>query len=282
MRRRRLGAQGSASGGLATRRGEICGLALAALLLGCQTPAGTWLEGEVVDLTHAFDAGTIYWPTDREGFVLEELAAGMTEKGYYYAANRFRSAEHGGTHIDAPVHFAEGRAAVDAIPVEQLLGPGVVVDVSAVAAADPDYEVSVSDFAVWEARHGELPAGSIVLLRTGFGRHWGERARYLGTERTGPEAVAELHFPGLHPDAARWLVERRAIGAIGLDTPSIDRGQSTLFESHRILFEREIPALENLARLEALPETGFFVIALPMKIRGGSGGPLRAIAILPR
>jgi kynurenine formamidase len=257
-------------------------LLLATALLGCRTPSDAWPEGEVVDLTHAFDARTIYWPTDREGFVLEELAAGVTEQGHYYAANRFRSAEHGGTHIDAPVHFAEGRRVLDAIPVEQLLGPGVVVDVARAAAADPDYLVGVSDFEAWEARHGPLPEGAIVLLRTGFGRHWDDRARYLGTERTGPEAVPELHFPGLHPDAARWLVERRSIGAIGLDTPSIDRGQSKLFESHRILFARDIPALENLARLDALPETGFFVVALPMKIRGGSGGPLRAIAIVPR
>jgi len=255
--------------------------AIAAAMPGCRTPAEAWPAGEVVDLTHAFDAQTIYWPTDREGFVLEELAAGVTEQGYYYAANRFRSAEHGGTHADAPVHFAEGRAALDEIPVAQLLGHGVLVDVAAAAAADPDYQVGVADFAAWEARHGVLPEGAIVLLHTGFGRHWDERARYLGTQRTGPEAVAELHFPGLHPAAARWLVERRSIGAIGLDTPSIDFGQSTLFESHRILFERDIPALENLARLDALPESGFFVVALPMKIRGGSGGPLRAIAILP-
>ena len=259
-------------------------VALSAALLGlsgCRTPVDAWPAGEVVDLTHPFDARTVYWPTDREGFVLEELSAGVTEQGYYYAANRFCAAEHGGTHVDAPVHFAEGRPTLDEIPVEQLLGPGVVVDVSPAAASDPDYQVTVSDFEAWEARHGPLPGGSIVLLRTGHGRHWGDRARYLGTERTGPEAVSELHFPGLHPDAARWLVERRSIGAIGLDTPSIDYGQSTLFESHRVLFERDIPAFENLAQLDALPEKDFFVVALPMKIRGGSGGPLRAIAILP-
>jgi kynurenine formamidase len=256
-------------------------LALSTALLGCRTPSDAWPAGELVDLTHPFDAQTVYWPTDREGFVLEELFAGTTERGYYYTAKRFRAAEHGGTHIDAPVHFAEGRRALDEIPIERLLGPGVVVDVSPAATSDPDYEVTVSDFEGWEERHGPLPEGSIVLLRTGYGRHWGDRARYLGTERTGPEAVSELHFPGLHPDAARWLVERRSIGAIGLDTPSIDHGQSTLFESHRILFERDIPVFENVARLDALPETDFFVVALPMKIRGGSGGPLRAIAILP-
>jgi kynurenine formamidase len=152
-------------------------LALSTALLGCRTPSDAWPAGELVDLTHPFDAQTVYWPTDREGFVLEELFAGTTERGYYYTAKRFRAAEHGGTHIDAPVHFAEGRRAVDEIPIERLLGPGVVVDVSPAATSDPDYEVTVSDFEAWEERHGPLPEGSIVLLRTGYGRHWGDRAR---------------------------------------------------------------------------------------------------------
>ncbi|MCM3900094.1 MAG: cyclase family protein, partial [Pyrinomonadaceae bacterium] len=103
---------------------------------------------------------------------------------------------------------------------------------------------------------------------------------YLGTEERGAEAVAKLHFPGLHPDAARWLAANRSIKAIGLDTASIDFGQSTLFESHRILFDKNIPAFENVANLDRLPPKGFSVIALPMKIKGGSGGPLRIVAIL--
>ncbi len=232
----------------------------------------------IVDLSHAYAADTIYWPTDTQGFVLENLAAGMTDAGYYYAANRFSTAEHGGTHIDAPIHFAEGKPAVDEIPLERLVGPGVVVDVSERAADDRDYQVDVADFEGWEARHGPLPEGAIVLLRTGYGGHWGDRANYLGTEMTGPEAVPQLHFPGLDPDAAKWLVDQRSIAAIGLDTPSIDYGQSTLFDSHVTLFKAEIPAFENVANLDRLPEKDFLVVALPMKIAGGSGGPLRIIA----
>jgi len=248
---------------------------------GCRSPSPPVWAGEIVDLTHDFGEETIYWPTDEEGFVFEKLSAGLTEQGYYYAANRFRTAEHGGTHLDAPLHFAAGGAAVDDISLERLVGPAVVVDVAASAAANADYEVTRGDFTAWESRNGRLPEGSIVLLRTGFGSRWGDRASYLGTDRSGPDAIPELHFPGLHPDAARWLVEERSIGAIGLDTPSIDTGQSKLFESHRILFERGIPAFENLANLESLPARGFHVVALPMKIRGGSGAPLRAIAIVP-
>ena len=234
----------------------------------------------LVDLTHPFDAKTIYWPTE-EGFVLETGFAGRTEHGYYYEAHRFRSAEHGGTHIDAPSHFAEQGRTVDAIPVEQLLGSAFVVDVRAAAAADADYEVSVADLQHFEAEHGRLAQGSIVLLRTGFGERWPDRASYLGTDERGPEAVAKLHFPGLAPEAARWLVAERAISAIGIDTASIDHGPSTHFQSHQALFAANVPAFENVAQLERLPPTGAFVIALPMKIAGGSGGPLRIVAALP-
>ncbi len=237
--------------------------------------------GDVVDLSHAYDEKTLYWPTDRDGFVLEKLAEGRTELGYWYAANRFRSAEHGGTHIDAPIHFAEGKLTVDAIPLERLMGAAVVIDVSDACARDPDHRVTSSDLEAFEDRHGRIPAGAIVLLRTGWGARWPDRGRYLGTEKLGPEAIAELHFPGLHPDAARWLTENRQIAAIGLDTPSIDYGQSTRFESHQVLFAHDIPAFENLANLDRLPATGATVIALPMKIAGGSGGPLRAVAIVP-
>ena len=238
------------------------------------------LAGEVVDLTHPFDAETVYWPTE-EGFVLERGFAGVTEGGYWYEAHRFRAAEHGGTHLDAPVHFAEGKWSADQIPVERLIGPGAVVDVAARAAADRDYQVTAADLEAWEAENGRLPDGAIVLLRTGFGAFWPDRERYMGTALRGPEGVAALHFPGLHPDAARWLVENRAIAAIGLDTPSIDYGQSKLFESHRVLFAANVPALENVAHLDRLPAAGATVIALPMKIAGGSGGPLRIVAVLP-
>ncbi|MGH9966501.1 MAG: cyclase family protein, partial [Pyrinomonadaceae bacterium] len=185
-----------------------------------------------------------------------------------------------GTHIDAPVHFAKRRHSVDQIPLEQLMGPSVVVDVSKQCEKNPDYLVSTQDLLDWEKKNGKIPAGSILMLRTGYGRYYPDRKKYLGTDERGAEAVAKLHFPGLHPDTARWLTTNRTLKAIGLDTASIDYGQSTLFESHRILFDKNIPAFENVANLDKLPAKGFSVIALPMKIKGGSGGPLRIIAIL--
>jgi len=241
--------------------------------------SSTFPSGRVVDLTYAFDANTVYWPT-AEQFKLETDFEGMTDKGYFYSAYRYSAAEHGGTHLDSPVHFAKGQHTVDQIPLEQLMGAAIVVDVSDKAAANADYLVSVGDIENWEKRNGKIAPGTIVLLRTGYGKYYPDRKKYMGTDERGTAAVAKLHFPGLDPAAARWLTQNRAIKAIGLDTASIDYGQSTLFESHRILFEKNVPAFENVANLDQLPLKGFSVIALPMKIKGGSGGPLRIIAVL--
>lgn len=238
----------------------------ALLLLGACAPPG--LEGRLLDLTHPFDAETIYWPTEEEGFVLETVAAG-NEPGYWYAASRFRTAEHGGTHLDAPYHFAEGGDTAEAIPLERLVAPGFVIDAS--ADDDPNREVEFD---------GPIPRGTIVLIRTGHGRHYPWRDRYLGTAETGPAAIPHLRFPGLSAELALRLVEAE-VAAVGIDTASIDRGSSKRFDAHRHLADAGIPVFENVANLEALPESGFTVVALPMKIRGGTGGPVRIIAILP-
>ncbi len=251
----------------------------AALALACAGRSGSALHGPVVDLTHPFDATTVYWPTG-EGFELTVLADGPTPDGYTYRANSFCAAEHGGTHLDAPSHFAAHGLTADEIPPGRLVGPGVVIDVAGRCGGDPDCVVGVADVRDFEARHGRIPEGAIVLLRTGFGERWPDRAAYLGTAERGAEAVAKLRFPGLHPDAARLLAEERAIDAVGIDTASIDPGRSTRFEAHRVLAELDVPILENVASLAELPATSFTVVALPMKIGGGSGGPLRIVAIL--
>ena len=236
------------------------------------------IEGDIIDLTHPFSEESVYWVTAKE-FKLEEVAKGSTEAGFYYSANNFSTAEHGGTHIDAPIHFAENRQTVDLIPLEKLIGTGIKIDVSTKALKDPDYLITVEDLKNWESENGQIPEASIVLFQTGFGEYYPDAKKYLGTENRGPEAVKELHFPGLSPEAAKWLIDNRKIKAVGLDTASIDYGQSSDFATHVALMTRNVPAFENVANLEQLPAKGFKIIALPMKIKGGSGGPLRIIAL---
>ena len=265
---------------------RIVPLALVTILTACTLPTDGYgsifdgIGGQWIDLTHPFSASTIYWPTDTDGFQLEELAFGPTEGGWFYASYRFSSAEHGGTHLDAPIHFAEGRRTSDQIPLSDLIGPAVVVDVT--VEITPDYLVSVDDLTGWEEVNGAIPDGAILLIRTGWADRWSDRMAYLGTDLTGEGAVAELHFPGIGAEAAQWLVDNRTITAVGIDTPSIDRGQSTDFRAHVIFYAENIVGFENVANLEALPITGSYVVALPMKIQGGSGGPLRIVAFVPR
>jgi kynurenine formamidase len=244
-----------------------------------QAVAQHWQRERLVDLTHPFDETTIYWPTE-DGFKLLRESAGVTEKGYYYAANRFMCAEHGGTHIDAPIHFFENGQTVDEVPLDRLVGPGACVDVTQECAADRDYQVTVEDFEKWESDHKASLERRIVLIRTGFGRYWPNREKYLGTAEQGKAAVTKLHFPGLDPAAADWLVTRRQIRMVGIDTASIDHGQTSNYPTHQRLFRDGVPALENVAALDKLPADKFRVVALPMKIQGGSGAPCRIVALL--
>lgn len=264
------------------------GLLLLALLLSAAVAhaaetqrAPVDLQGfRVVDLTYAFDEKTIYWPNSPSSFELKRLSYGKTEGGWFYASNAFCTPEHGGTHLDAPIHFGEGKRTADQIPPEQLIAPAVVLDVSARAAADPDYRLTLQDVLAWEKEHGTIPQGAIVLLRTGWGSRWPDRKRYLGDDT--PGATSNLHFPSYGAEAARALVEQRKVGALGVDTASIDHGPSKDFIVHQIAGGANVPGLENIANLGELPATGAWVIALPMKIAGGSGGPVRVVGLVPR
>jgi kynurenine formamidase len=238
------------------------------------------LDGQTaIDLTYTFDARTVYWPTEK-GFALETRARGPTAGGWFYTANTFCAPEHGGTHLDAPRHFAEHGLTADALPVGAGIGPAAVVDVSAQAARDRDYRVTVADLERWEKTHGRLPEKGIVLVRSAWGRFWPDRERYLGSATPGD--TANLHFPGFSKQAAEWLVRERRVAAIGIDTASIDHGPSTDFPVHRAVAAANVPAFENVANLDRLPETGATVVALPMKIGGGTGAPARIVAFVPR
>jgi kynurenine formamidase len=255
------------------------GSVLLLLALSVGQCAATDLEtARLIDLTHPFDETTIYWPTARH-FQLEVVAHGETPGGWWYAANNFCAAEHGGTHMDAPIHFAEGHWTADEIPLERLVGPAVVIDLRARVATDRDALLRVQDLEADETRNGRIPDAAIVLVRTGWPRYWPDPATYLGTAVPGD--TTHLHFPGVSGEAATWLVTRRRIHAVGIDTASIDRGQSRDFLAHRAFGSANVPIFENLAALDTLPARGAVFVGLPMKIRGGSGGPLRAMAVLP-
>jgi kynurenine formamidase len=236
-------------------------------------------RARVVDLTYPFDSATIYWPTSPAAFELHRLSFGPTPGGWFYAANSFCAPEHGGTHMDAPIHFSRTGRTADQVPVRQLMAPAAVLDVRSKTKSDPDYRLTVADIHDWEARHGAVPPGAIVLLRTGWGSRWPDRKAYLGDDTPGD--ASHLHFPSYGKEAAEYLVRERKVGAIGVDTASIDYGASRDFVVHQIAAAADVPGLENVARLEELPESGAWVIALPMKIAGGSGGPLRAVALVP-
>lgn len=263
--------------------GLRCLVLLAAMVsvTACSTreqPDASEADGRWIDLTHSLGPDTIFWPT-AEPYVHEKVFAGMTERGYYYSTYNLALSEHGGTHLDAPVHFAEGRQGADEVPLERLIGPAAVIDVTA-AAENPDYQVTRDDVLAWEEANGPLPEGAIVLVRTGFAKRWPDAASYLGTTLKGDAGVAALHFPGVSEEAARLLAEERNIAAVGIDTASIDYGQSQDYIAHQVILGRNIPVFENVADLSALPATGATVVALPTKVKDGSGAPLRIVARL--
>jgi kynurenine formamidase len=256
----------------------VCAFGLLACGARTTSPAGALPpDAKVLDLSYSFDESTTYWPTAKP-FQHEKVAFGKTEGGYWYSSFNFAASEHGGTHMDAPIHFAEGKEPVDQIPVGRFVGPGVKISVAEQVSRDRDYRVTAADIRAWESRQGAIPRGAIVLIHTGWGRFWNNRAQYLGSDKPGD--VSNLHFPGIGQDAAELLARERQIAMIGIDTASMDYGPSKDFIVHQVLLGASIPGIENVANMDALPEKGFTVIALPMKIAGGSGAPCRVIALV--
>lgn len=245
--------------------------------LSCsKSPSGKWL-----DMTYAYDETTIYWPTAKP-FSLTRLNWGITEGGYWYASNEYEASEHCGTHADAPIHFAQGGRTIDRIPLTEWIGPAVKIDVTASCAKNRDYLLSVEDIEGWEKRYGKIPDGAWVIMYTGIGtQYYPDKKNVLGTEKTGPEALPELSFPGFSSESVEFLVTKRNIAGIAIDTPSIDIGKSKGFEVHRILCGANKLALENIAHLDKLPDSGAVLYVIPMLIKDGTGAPARVFAFLP-
>lgn len=244
----------------------------------CASASAEIEERKLLDLTYPLDEQTIAWPKNKP-FTRENTAWGNAAGGYWYASGEFSMSEHVGTHLDAPIHFAEGMQSVDEIPIQKLVASAVVIDVTAAVETNRDYRLTQHDLENWEARHGTIPPGAVVLMYTGWGKRWPDRERYLGSDT--PSDPKTLHFPGFSKEAADFLVMQRKIDGVGLDTPSIDYGPSQDFIVHQIINGANLYGLENLANLDKLPPKGAILVALPIKIRGGTGGPVRVIAILP-
>lgn len=234
----------------------------------------------VVDLSHSYGNSTLYWPTAPSRFEKTVISFGETESGGFYSAFSICTPEHGGTHIDAPLHFARDGLPTDEVPLGDLIAPAVVIDVTEKAAADRRYLLGVDDIHSFENEHGRIAPGTIVLLRTGWSKYWPDARAYLGDDT--PGEVNRLTFPSYGEDAARLLVEVRKVAVLGLDTASTDFGTSQELVVHRIAAANNVSNLENLTNLDKLPPTGALLIALPMKIEGGSGGPARVVALVPR
>lgn len=237
--------------------------------------------GRIVDMTYAYDENTIYWP-NATSFKLTPEFHGMTQKGYWYASNFYAASEHGGTHVDAPLHFAKNGRTIDQIPLAEWIGPAVKIDVRQQCARNRDYLLSVEDIKQWEKKYGRIPAGAWVIMYTGIGtQFYPDPKRVLGTDKKGLTALPELSFPAFSRESAEFLTKKRDIKGIAIDTPSIDYGKSQDFQVHRIICGANKLGLENIAKLDKLPITGAMLYVIPMSIKGATGAPARVFAILP-
>lgn len=236
--------------------------------------AETFRSGKytVVDLSYALNGRLPSWPGDERTF--EARVNARAEQAGYFSRS-FWMLEHYGTHLDAPIHFPPGNTPVDEIPPERLIGPAVVLDVRQAVAANSDYRVGPRDLLAWEERHGRIPPGAIVLARTGWADRWPDENSYRNMDEQGA-----MCFPGFSLEAVQVLIERGVTG-LGIDTLSVDYGRSTEFEVHRLSHSTGLYHLENLADLTPLPESGALLIVAPIKLEGGSGGPVRVFALLP-
>jgi kynurenine formamidase len=248
-------------------------LALALFLFAQRhTPPAQAGVSSVVDLTHAINGRVpTYEPGEHSSYRVKTVAT--IEKGGYFA-REICLPEHFGTHIDAPAHFARGLWTVDQIPAERLLAPLAVLDVRAKVSRDSDYQVNVDDIADWEKANGQIPQGAVVIAHTGWESHWDSAKEYRNADAKGV-----MHFPGFSLEAARFLVEGRNAVGLGIDTLSIDYGPSQDFPVHKYTLAHSLYHLENVANLGLVPPAGATVVVAPAKLEGGSGGPVRILAL---
>ncbi len=227
---------------------------------------------EIIDMTHSLSPSAVAWGTTSPF----EYEAVSTQPSGAVSMGAYSTPEHHGTHLDAPIHGGDNLPTVDELTPADLFGPAAVIDVSAQSAADPDYAVTRQDILDWEQRNGELPAGAIVLMYSGWSEKYDDANAYRN-----PDADGRMHFPGFSEAAARLLIEERNIRGIGVDTLSVDPGAARGFATHGVVNGNGKFHLENVANVHLLPEAGAYLIVAPIKIEGGSGGQVRIFAVIP-
>jgi kynurenine formamidase len=251
-----------------TKQTLVIGYALAlALLVFAQRRTEVATTGSftgVVDLTHP-------WKGDGARARGPATPASRVEKE---SLRRVSVSTSTNTNIDSPAQLARGMWTVGQIPPERLIAPLAVLDVTERVRQNPDYEVSVEDIAKWEQIHGDIPAGAVVLARTGWSQRWTSRAQYRNEDKRGV-----MHFPGFSEDAAKFLVEGRAVMALGIDTLSVDAGSSKTLAVHEYTLAHSVYHLENVANLDRVPDAGAVVVVAPMKLDGEVDGPVRILAL---
>lgn len=258
-----------------TRRGFFRGAAAAGFAATAVVPTETQAAPrsfkQVVDLTHTM---TPEFPSFF-GVAGIELDKKFDIKKDGFNLNWWRIIEHGGTHIDAPIHFSENGASLDKIAADALVLPLAVIDVAAAAARNPDYQVSRQDLIAWEKRHGRLPARGCVAMHSGWARRANDAAKY-----TGKDSAGVFHFPGIAPEAAEWMMKERNVAALAVDTLSLDHGPSKDFKTHYLWLPSGRYGLENVANLDRVPPRGATLIAGAAKVQGATGGPARVMALV--
>lgn len=234
------------------------------------SPVAVGVLSRVQDLTHvaspAFPVFPAYNPM--------RITPLFTVEGDGFYVNELTLVEHTGTHMDAPGHFDADGITAELIPVERLVAPLAVVDISARAAGDPDAQLTPDDLLAWEGQHGALPAGAFVAMYSGWAARLIDPASFLNADTAGV-----LHFPGIHPEAAALLIEERDVVGVGVDTLSIDFGPSTDFGTHLTVLPAGKYGIENLAGLELVPPSGATIVVGGPKHATASGGPTRALAL---
>ena len=238
-------------------------------------------EKKFVDLTHSFSPGIPHWkgfPDEtRETLYWYEPGVGTAGSGFY--AQSFTHVGQWGTHVDPPAHFVKGMRTVDQIDVKEMILPFVILDVHEVVAKNPDYTITMEDVKNWETRHGAIPAGAFVAMRTDWSKRWPDMEAMHNKDGNG---IA--HYPGWSLEVLQYLYEERQITASGHETTDTDPGVATSKDDYSLetyILKSNHYQIELLAHLDAVPEAGALVVATFPKPKDGSGFPARVFAILP-